>query len=40
MIVYHGSFIEIKQIDLSNCEPHRDFGRGFYVKSTVKFESL
>ena len=31
MIVYHGSYIEIKQIDLSKCEPHRDFGRGFYV---------
>ena len=31
MIVYHGSYIEIKQIDLSRCEPHRDFGGGFYV---------
>lgn len=31
MIVYHGSYIEIKQIDLSKCEPYRDFGRGFYV---------
>jgi hypothetical protein len=31
MIVYHGSSIEIKQIDLSKCEPYRDFGRGFYV---------
>jgi len=31
MIVYHGSNIEIKQIDLSKCEPHRDFGQGFYV---------
>jgi len=31
MIVYHGSYIEIKQIDLSKCEPHRDFGQGFYV---------
>jgi hypothetical protein len=31
MIVYHGSYLEIKQIDLSKCEPHRDFGQGFYV---------
>jgi hypothetical protein len=31
MIVYHGSYSEIKQIDLSKCEPHRDFGQGFYV---------
>ncbi|MCL2650871.1 MAG: DUF3990 domain-containing protein [Candidatus Azobacteroides sp.] len=31
MIVYHGSNVEIKQIDLSKCEPHRDFGQGFYV---------
>ena len=31
MIVYHGSYIEIKHIDLSKCEPHRDFGQGFYV---------
>jgi len=31
MRVYHGSNIEVKQIDLSKCEPHRDFGQGFYV---------
>ena len=31
MIVYHGSYTEIRQIDLSKCEPHRDFGQGFYV---------
>jgi len=31
MIVYHGSYAEIKQIDLSKCEPYRDFGQGFYV---------
>jgi hypothetical protein len=31
MIVYHGSHIEIKVIDLSKCEPYRDFGKGFYV---------
>lgn len=31
MNVYHGSYTEIRQIDLSRCEPHRDFGQGFYV---------
>ena len=31
MIVYHGSYIEIKQIDLSKYQLHRDFGKGFYV---------
>ena len=31
MIVYHGSYVEIKQIDLNKCEPHRDFGQGFYL---------
>jgi hypothetical protein len=31
MIVYHGSYIEIAKIDLTKCEPKKDFGRGFYV---------
>jgi hypothetical protein len=31
MNVWHGSYVEIRQIDLSRCEPHRDFGQGFYV---------
>ena len=31
MNVYHGSYTEIGQIDLSRCEPYRDFGQGFYV---------
>lgn len=31
MIVYHGSYTEITEIDLSKCEPNKDFGRGFYV---------
>ncbi len=31
MIVYHGSYTEIKKVDLSKCEPNKDFGRGFYV---------
>jgi len=31
MIVYHGSYTKITQIDLKKCEPYRDFGQGFYV---------
>jgi hypothetical protein len=31
MIVYHGSYTKIKKVDLSKCEPNKDFGRGFYV---------
>jgi hypothetical protein len=31
MKVYHGSYIRIHHIDLSKCNPQRDFGKGFYV---------
>jgi len=31
MKVYHGSYIEILEIDLSKSVINRDFGRGFYV---------
>jgi len=31
MTVYHGSNVEIRHIDLSKGELHRDFGQGFYV---------
>jgi hypothetical protein len=31
MRVYHGSYIEIVEIDLSKCEIGKDFGQGFYV---------
>jgi len=31
MKVYHGSYTKVEKIDLSQCRPHRDFGRGFYV---------
>jgi hypothetical protein len=36
MIVYHGSYIEIEDVDLSKCEPHKDFGQGFYVTKNKK----
>ena len=31
MKVYHGSYTEINEIDLSKCKAGKDFGRGFYV---------
>ena len=31
MIVYHGSNVEINDIDLSKCRKYKDFGQGFYV---------
>jgi len=31
MRVYHGSYTEIRRIDLSKSKPQKDFGKGFYV---------
>ncbi|MDR0842320.1 MAG: DUF3990 domain-containing protein [Acidobacteriota bacterium] len=31
MNVFHGSYIDIEEIDLSKCQPNKDFGQGFYV---------
>ncbi|GHV57988.1 hypothetical protein FACS1894182_08420 [Bacteroidia bacterium] len=36
MIVYHGSYTKINEIDLSMSAPRKDFGKGFYV---TKFRS-
>ena len=33
MTLYHGSNMEIERIDLSKCNPYKDFGRGFYLMS-------
>lgn len=30
-ILYHGSYADIREIDLSKCMPWKDFGRGFYL---------
>lgn len=38
MILYHGSNIEIGEIDLWKSKPFKDFGRGFYV-STDKLQA-
>ena len=31
MKLYHGSNVEIEQVDLSKCRPFKDFGVGFYT---------
>lgn len=36
MILYHGSNVEIKKIDLSKCRKYKDFGQGFYCTSIKK----
>ncbi|MDR0321545.1 MAG: DUF3990 domain-containing protein [Treponema sp.] len=35
MILYHGSNIEIEEIDLTRCRPFKDFEKGFYT-TTLK----
>lgn len=31
MKLYHGSNVEIHEIDLTKCRPYKDFGQGFYL---------
>ena len=31
MILYHGSNVDIQEIDLTKCRPYKDFGKGFYL---------
>lgn len=31
MKLYHGSNVEIDEVDLTKCMPHKDFGSGFYT---------
>ena len=35
MQVYHGSYLEIYEIDLNKCQANRDFGQGFYLTKFV-----
>jgi hypothetical protein len=30
VILYHGSNVDVKVIELAMCRPYKDFGRGFY----------
>ena len=36
MKVYHGSYIEIFEVDLSKSKPNKDFGQGFYVTKILR----
>jgi len=33
MRLYHGSYTDIKRIDLSKSKPNKDFGKGFYLSA-------
>ncbi len=39
MILYHGSNVEVIDIDLTKCKPYKDFGQGFYLTS-IKSQAL
>ena len=36
MLLYHGSYTEVHVPDLAKCAPYKDFGRGFYLTSSLK----
>ena len=36
MILFHGSYCPVEEIDLDKCEPGKDFGRGFYLTSDAR----
>ncbi len=36
MFLYHGSTVEIKEIDLTLSKPNKDFGRGFYLSDNFQ----
>ena len=36
MLLYHGSYMEVAQVDLAKCKKGLDFGRGFYVTSSLE----
>jgi hypothetical protein len=40
MIVYHGSYTEIKKIDLSKATASNDFGKGFYVTNIYEHAKI
>ncbi len=35
MLLYHGSYTPVENIDLKQCAPGKDFGQGFYVTSNL-----
>jgi hypothetical protein len=36
MLLYHGSYTEVPDVDLSKCKKGLDFGHGFYVTSSYE----
>ncbi|WP_278335696.1 DUF3990 domain-containing protein [Roseburia sp. 499] len=34
LILYHGSYCEVKDPQLEKCARRKDFGRGFYLTSS------
>ena len=36
LTLYHGSYVEIDNIDLTMCDEAKDFGRGFYLTKSKK----
>ena len=42
MKLYHGSYVDIKEIDFSMSFPNKDFGKGFYLSDNYEqaFRSL
>ena len=34
MLLYHGSYCEVKTPELEKCAAFKDFGKGFYVTSS------
>lgn len=36
MLLYHGSYTEIKNVDLEKCISGKDFGKGFYLTSSYE----
>jgi len=39
MILYHGSNMPINKIDLTQCRPYKDFGKGFYL-TTIEEQAV
>ncbi|MBR4473510.1 MAG: DUF3990 domain-containing protein [Oscillospiraceae bacterium] len=36
MLLYHGSYCEVRWPDLAKCAKYKDFGQGFYLTSSLK----
>ena len=36
MTLYHGSSVPVENPDLAKCSPRKDFGRGFYLTSSIE----